>query len=235
MKFYNILEFAVFFVVLISVGNSAFAAQEVVSDECGMRAQIQNVRAADTVILRKIDGVLVESFFPIAGNMKRLSKVCEIALMDETKYNASTRLAVSFRHEPTEFRPRIYTWDQMKKTWKSHESVMNRKTWTTSAEMPLKKQYVAVFVDERSEYAGLASWYRHKRNPMGAATNIFPIGTKLRVTNQDTGKDVRVTVTSTWTNKDKRRVLDLVRTAFEKIGNPKQGLIPVIIERIAAR
>lgn len=217
-------------IILALVGNEAFAAQEVISKECDARVNFSMDRES-TIALRKIDGLLVNSFFPSKESLRRLSKVCEIALPDETEYTTSKRVTVFFKHEPTEFRPRIYTWDQTKSTWKSHESTMNRKTWVVSAEIPFQKQYVAVFAEETSEYIGTASWYRHTRYPMGSATNIFPLGTKLKVTNRDTGKEVMVTVTSTWTNKDKKRVIDLVRTAFEKIANPSVGLIPVIIER----
>ncbi len=233
MKFYNILVFVGFCIISAAVGNSVFAAQEVVSKECGMRVEFpQSIE--DKILLRKIDGLLVNSFFPSRESMERLSKVCEIALADETKYNIDMRGTIFIEHDRTEFRPRVYTWNEVEHIWEPYESIMNRKTLIVTSEIPLKKQYVAVFADKNSEYTGFASWYSHKRYPAGSATNIFPIGTKLRVTNSDTGKDTFVTVTSTWTNKDKRRVIDLVRTAFEKIGDPATGLIPVIIERIVS-
>ncbi|MBI4272334.1 hypothetical protein HY621_00580 [Candidatus Uhrbacteria bacterium] len=232
MKFYKILESIVFSIPLLFISNSVYATQDIVSKDCGMRIPRMNIES-DTITLRKIDGILVDSFFPSNERMKRLSKVCEFALGEETKYNKEAHVTVFFEYEKTDFRPRVSTWDQMKKLWIPYPSTMNRKTETVSADLPFKKQYIAVFADESLEYMGLASWYRHSRYPMGSATNIFPIGTKLKVTNRDTGKDTMVTVTSTWTNKDKRRVIDLVRTAFEKIANPREGLIRVLIERIS--
>lgn len=81
-------------------------------------------------------------------------------------------------------------------------------------------------------YSGIASWYAHKRYPNGAATNLFPLGTKLKVTHKKTGKFITVRVTSTWTQKDPTRVVDIVSTGFKKLASLSTGLIHVTIEKL---
>ncbi|MBI4268431.1 hypothetical protein HY627_01185 [Candidatus Uhrbacteria bacterium] len=83
-----------------------------------------------------------------------------------------------------------------------------------------------------SSYTGVASWYAHKRYPNGAATNLFPLGTKLKVTHKKTGKSIVVKVTSTWTQKDPKRVVDIVSTGFKKLASLSTGLIHVKIEKL---
>lgn len=85
---------------------------------------------------------------------------------------------------------------------------------------------------KKKEYSGIASWYAHKRYPNGAATNLFPLGTKLKVTHQKTKKSIVVTVTSTWTQKDPKRVVDLVSMGFKKLASLSTGLIHVTIEKL---
>lgn len=91
------------------------------------------------------------------------------------------------------------------------------------------------FAQEQKEVVGTASWYASKRYPDGAATNLFPMGTILKVTNTKTGAHTLVRVTSRWTQTDKRRVVDLVKTAFSKIGNLSDGLVRVKIEKVKSK
>ena len=79
---------------------------------------------------------------------------------------------------------------------------------------------------------GVASWYAHARYPNGAATNLFPLGTKLKVTNTANNKSTVVTITSTWTQKDSRRVIDLVSMGFKKLSPLSKGLIKVKLEKL---
>ena len=225
-KIIGIFFFSSFFLI----ATPLFAV--VYSRECDMSFSVSNASSSN-LIIKKIDGVLVDSFLTPKSTLERLSKVCSIAGGDENEYTKESSLHVRVRHKQTSFRPRVYRWDEASEEWKSVLTTMDRTISEVTADLPISTKYVAVFADTRETYEGVASWYRHKRYPLGSATNIFPIGTPLLVTNRDNGKTVKVTVTSTWTNTDKRRVIDLVRTAFEKIASPTTGLIPVTIERVS--
>lgn len=70
---------------------------------------------------------------------------------------------------------------------------------------------------------------------IGCASWFYPLGTKLRVTNFNTGKSVVCEVIDRGPNKGlvkKGRTIDLTKAAFAKIGDLNEGLLPVIIERV---
>ncbi|MEZ9038879.1 MULTISPECIES: septal ring lytic transglycosylase RlpA family protein [unclassified Vibrio] len=90
--------------------------------------------------------------------------------------------------------------------------------------------------------AGKASWYGDKfhgrltasgetynMNATTAAHKTLPFGTIVRVTNTDNNKSVDVKINDRGPYV-KGRVIDLSHKAFAKIGNVKQGTVPVKIE-----
>lgn len=90
---------------------------------------------------------------------------------------------------------------------------------------------------------GVASWYGGSHNGrktasgeifrehlMTCASNSHKFGTRLRVTNPDTGKSVVVRVNDTGGFKKYGRLLDLSKGAFSKIAPIRQGLVRVIVE-----
>ncbi len=90
--------------------------------------------------------------------------------------------------------------------------------------------------------AGKASWYGDKfhgkltasgetynMNANTAAHKTLPFGTIVRVTNTDNNKSVNVKINDRGPYV-KGRVIDLSHKAFAKIGNVKQGTVPVKIE-----
>lgn len=89
----------------------------------------------------------------------------------------------------------------------------------------------------------IATWYlRHgattasgtkmHRDSMTAAYNDVAFGTRLQVTNMQTGDTVVVTVNDRMENKTAGRI-DLSRAAFTQIADPRQGRIRVAVKRIA--
>jgi rare lipoprotein A len=62
-----------------------------------------------------------------------------------------------------------------------------------------------------------------------AAHNRLPFGTKVKVTNVQNGKSVIVRINDRGPFV-KGRIIDLSRSAFSKIGNPRAGVIDVKIE-----
>lgn len=90
---------------------------------------------------------------------------------------------------------------------------------------------IAGLFEDAEVYEGVASFYG-ARNSDDAATHLFSYGTRLRVTNIETGASTIVTVRSTWGNGNHpTRIIDLARSAFAKIEDPSQGLARVRIER----
>ena len=70
--------------------------------------------------------------------------------------------------------------------------------------------------------------YTHSK--MTCASNLFPIGTKLKVTNVKNGKSVVVKVN------DKggmgKYTIDLSKGAFQKIANLKSGIIEIEVKQL---
>jgi rare lipoprotein A len=65
-----------------------------------------------------------------------------------------------------------------------------------------------------------------------AASWDFPFGTKVKVTNLDNGKSVTVIILDRGPNKrfKPRRIVDLNKTSFSKIANPRLGVCRVKVE-----
>jgi rare lipoprotein A len=91
---------------------------------------------------------------------------------------------------------------------------------------------------------GGASWYGpgfdgrraasgqiFNQNAMTAAHRSLPFGTKLRVTDQRTGKEVVVTINDRGPFHG-RRIIDLSKAAATKLGFRNRGTTSVCIERI---
>ncbi|MEK7619203.1 MAG: septal ring lytic transglycosylase RlpA family protein [Patescibacteria group bacterium] len=180
-----------------------------------------------------VDGELVDELFPPPNLLKRISPVCWFEVIAQEGYTDTQALhSIFFSGIKTVYRPFIAVWNEEKGKWKRMVSSVNRSSQIVSAELGLTSGYAAVFVDPADAYEGVASWYRHSKTPKGAATNLFPLGTKLRVTNLETSAQTTVRITSTWTQKNPKRVIDLVSTAFSTIGSLRQGLMHVRIERL---
>jgi rare lipoprotein A len=98
------------------------------------------------------------------------------------------------------------------------------------------------------EWIGLASWYGggERLNPRTAAGRRFnpealeaamwevPLDSIVRVTNQGTGRSIVVRITDRGPARRLRRerVIDLTRRAFAQLAPLRQGLVPVVVQRI---
>ncbi|MFH1838040.1 MAG: septal ring lytic transglycosylase RlpA family protein [Candidatus Kuenenbacteria bacterium] len=81
---------------------------------------------------------------------------------------------------------------------------------------------------------GMASWYCPKWcEKLAAAHPNFSKGTKLKVTNLENKKSVIVIVNDFGPNKSIHpdRIIDLTKTAFQKIANIQKGTIKVQVEK----
>ncbi len=189
--------------------------------------------AVKKISVQTVDSTLVQSFFPFMKNLTLISPVCTVDIPAGVLYtNTQKPTVLSFSYPETPYRPRIFQWNNTARSWKPLLTNMDRNAHTVFLELKDPRGVFGVFVDSSDAYEGTASWYAHKRYPAGAATNLFPLGTPLKVTNLDNKKSTIVTITSTWTQTNKQRVIDLVSTAFKKIAKLGQGLIHVHLTRL---
>jgi rare lipoprotein A len=68
------------------------------------------------------------------------------------------------------------------------------------------------------------------QNLLTCASNIYPIGTRLKLTNIENGKSVVVRVNDT--GGFKRVTLDLSKKAFRKIADLKIGIVKIKIKKL---
>jgi rare lipoprotein A len=64
---------------------------------------------------------------------------------------------------------------------------------------------------------------------MTAACNVLPLGTRIRVTNLRNGKSV-IVITNDRLHPKMRRIIDLTKSAAQKLGYIRSGLTRVKIE-----
>src|SRR5687768_11586677 len=89
----------------------------------------------------------------------------------------------------------------------------------------------ASFYADKFEGAPTASGDKYKHNKLTAAHKSLPFGTKVRVTNLDNNQTVEVVVNDRgpWVE---NRIIDLSKSAAEKLGFVNQGLAEVKLEII---
>lgn len=104
-----------------------------------------------------------------------------------------------------------------------------------------------VFSQSARKKTGKASYYHHKFNGRKtstgevfnnknytAASNIFPLGTKVRVTNKHNGKSVIVRINDRMSANNKR-IIDLSTKAAEDLCFLQQGICTVEVEPILSQ
>jgi len=100
----------------------------------------------------------------------------------------------------------------------------------------------AAVASSNEQMEGRGSWYgpgfhgkqtangeRYNQRGMTAAHKILPMGTWVRVTNQDNGKSVVVRINDRGPYK-KDRIIDLTKTAAQRLDYAKKGTAPVKLE-----
>ncbi len=230
---YRLMSIVVAAVFLTILGAPLFVEAATESRSvinCGLTVKAPK-DSKGAVVITKMDDSLVDGFISYDEKLTRLSSICRFELTDTLVYTSRVPLSVKVFHEKTNQRPHIFLLDEQNMKWKMLETEINRVDSSAVAELSQSNGIVGVFADISDTYEGTGSWYAHARYPSGSATNLFPLGTELTVTNLDNKKTTNVTVTSTWTQKDSKRVIDLVSTAFKKIASLREGLIHVKIER----
>ncbi len=139
-------------------------------------------------------------------------------------------------NDPEEY-PFIHRWDEGREQWQYQRTTLSWPRQEVRTSITSMGAY-AVLYDQAHHVFGRATWYPDrlsKDTAIAAASNEYPIGTKIKVTNVETHQSVVVPVHSTGPYIT-GRILDLTKSAFAKIGFPrKQGVLQVLIEPVGAR
>jgi hypothetical protein len=134
-------------------------------------------------------------------------------------------ISVSVRYSSsTLYRKRIFFWDANRESWLPLPSTVDTDQRVVRARTRLPFAHIAVFED-RNAVEGTASWFRH-RYADSVASNDFPLGSTVRVTNLENHKSVTVVVRTRGPFVP-GRVVDLSSTAFRKIQDLWKGVANV--------
>jgi D-alanyl-D-alanine carboxypeptidase len=147
------------------------------------------------------------------------------------QFNRPLTVAIRFDSD-TFYRKKIYYWANDQLGWIPLPSSADYQNHYIRAVIHLPFARLAVFEDTR-ELEGIASWYTSAKYPYGAATNNYPLHTKLRVKNVDNGKSVDVEVVSTGPF-GPGRVIDLSKKAFQAIAKTWSGLARVQVASLSS-
>lgn len=124
-------------------------------------------------------------------------------------------------------------------------------SWAASVHAALARQATRAALVVRHGFShgfsqsGVASWYGHdfagKRTSSGVrfdpmkltcAHRTLPLGTRLLVTSQETGRSVVVTVNDRGPYAAPNRIIDLSRAAANRLGMVQDGLNTVTLRRV---
>lgn len=122
-------------------------------------------------------------------------------------------------------------WDTKKDKWKRMRSTDHPADLQVTGRLRHKYAMIGVFTKPAQTtgdvFEGLASWYDGE----GAASNDFPYGTRIRVTNTAHGQFVDSTVVSTGPFVP-GRIVDLTRDDFAAIADLSTGVIEVTVQQV---
>ena len=110
---------------------------------------------------------------------------------------------------------------------KKEESPIVKTTWEYGEETGKASYYT---VESSSNLT--ASGERFDEDGMTCASNDYPFGTILKVTNIENNKDILVKVNDRGGFKKYGRIIDLSKGAFAKIADLKLGVINVTVQKI---
>lgn len=116
-------------------------------------------------------------------------------------------------------------WDKAQHAWVEIPATLDREQRLLKAGVFFNYVKLAVFKAEKNYQLGQASWY----DWYGAASNDYPMHTKLLVTNTDNNQSVVVEVVSTGPFIP-GRIIDLPKDAFSTIGSLSAGVINVKVQ-----
>lgn len=165
-----------------------------------------------------------------------LSDIHIYALNSHQKFHVTKKLWIKLSYPAANVSTDkvIKYWDARRGKWRALKTQDNQSTLQVSAALRHTTAVLGVF-QKNSQVAdttgdvisGLASWYVGS----GAASNDFPMNTRIRVTNTNNGSFVDTTVVSTGPFVT-GRVVDLSSDDFSAIASLSTGVIPVTVQRV---
>lgn len=165
--------------------------------------------------------------FPSPDGFKLVSPIYEYDIRSTPIMFFNNRLVLALRYDSSSnARRQIRFWNSIARTWNLLPSSDVADQHIARALLHLPYSKVAVF-EENTTFEGRASWYNAR--PMTAASNDYPVGSSVRVTNLANGSSVVVTITERWAGVA-GRIIDLSKDAFAKLENPSAGTIVVRTE-----
>lgn len=171
-----------------------------------------------------------ESAGDLPWKLKLISPVFDINL--DGAPNGPINVTVKYAKANNYFK-QLYYFDNQSLSWKALPSTDVPEESLIRAVIKEPQVRIAVFVNEEVLTVGKASWYAYKPG-MFCASPDFPKGSRLRVTNTETGKSIEVTVND-WGPERKLhpdRVVDLSKEAFKEIAPLGQGVAKVSVSPI---
>lgn len=168
---------------------------------------------------------------PSPAGLTRVSDIMEYDIVTDpiVIFQKDVVIVLSF-NSTNQYTKRLYFWDDNLHTWRPLTSLSNYTDHWTRGYIHLPYARVAVF-EEKTSIEGYASWYRSASHPYGAASNDFPMGSKVRVLNLDNGRSTTVEIVSTgpWAP---GRVIDLTSDAFADLAPLSTGTAKVHLEAV---
>lgn len=172
------------------------------------------------------------------NNQTLLSDVHVYSLKSKQKFRLTKKvwIKLSYPAAHVDTNKVIKYWDSDRGKWRKLKTQDNPSTLQVSAALRHKTAVLGVFEkpEEQSNTtgdvsSGIASFFWYDGG--GAASNDFPMNTRIRVTNTNTGAFVDTTVISTGPFVP-GRIVDLTDDDFQEIASLSTGVIPVTVQRV---
>ncbi|MCW1930116.1 MAG: septal ring lytic transglycosylase RlpA family protein [Candidatus Kerfeldbacteria bacterium] len=204
-------------------------------DECWLGVPNNSFAEGTThaiVSLRLIKKKTVKNTF---GDAVSLSPIFKFNIRKTAALDQSLWISIAWR-KTTEQTYVLKQWNADTSTWDDLNSTITADGLRVQGEVIGQSGMVGVFEapkpEEATTHSGKASWFSgNSINGYGSAMNIFPIGTKVRVTNTANNKTVETTIVSTGPFVP-GRIIDLSKDAFNAISNTSVGVIDVVVEEV---
>jgi len=125
----------------------------------------------------------------------------------------------------------MYYWDKGHNMWRALPSSIDLENKLIRSVIHLPYARLALFDEpDATTYEAYASWYPTElttRNELGCASNVYPMNTALWVCRLDDLSKCTITRVISRGPYVDGRVVDLTKSAFENIGNPRGGILGV--------
>lgn len=188
------------------------------------------LNGATAIDFRKL-AITDTALYPGPYGFTQISPIFEFSVRDRAAYDGRIPFIAQLSYQSeTLFPKHIFYYNPDERVWRKLPTNLDEKKGIARVSLARPYIQIAVFEHTGIMQSGRASWYRYKKCDCAASPD-YPKGTKLKVTNLDTGASVIVTINDWGPERDifPDRVIDLDAVAFKKIGKTTQGTIPVSV------